>query len=206
MAKRGLVLIVLFAVLAVLVGETFLIVYLASDAVFNEPLGVILAVIALSIVGIKILRSRMANVMAALQGGSLPGFIIGQIGAALLVFPGFVTAVLGGLLLLPPMQKVLAAAFGAFFMNLMRKQAENMMRSGKMPGGFGGGANPFAGGQNPFAGGQNPFAGGQNPFAGGQNPFAGGQNPFANGQNPFAAFGAPDAQVRKGRTIEAKKS
>ncbi len=163
----------LLLVLVVLCGEAWVYVQVAR-AMDNEWLGAALALVVLSIAGWRILRWRGQRLAMAMMGGDPGRYMVALLGAALLVLPGFATAVLGILLQIPP------------FTGLLARPAKRLMRH------FAGAAAARMGGTmgNPAAG--NPFA---NPM-GGAFP---GAFPFATG-----GLRPDQSQPFSGKTIDAK--
>jgi UPF0716 protein FxsA len=75
--------------------------------------GVLSLVVLGALVGVGLLRGRLARVPALLQAGGDPARLLAQgamtaIGAVLLIAPGFLTDILGLALLLPPVQRAIA--------------------------------------------------------------------------------------------------
>ena len=151
-----------------------------------DPLTALIGMALLTIAGVVTVRKRLAGFMPAVMSGQGGRAAVGIVGGLLLALPGYITGVLGLVLLLPPVQTVAGRVMASIMAVMVRRFA------GKMPG-MPGGANPFAGAANPFgAGGANPFGAGQNPFAG-----AGGKG------NPFQQAGfKPDAKQRSGKVVD----
>lgn len=75
--------------------------------------GVLSLVVLGALVGVGLLRGRLARVPVLLRAGGDPARLLAQgaltaIGAVLLIAPGFLTDILGLALLLPPMQRAIA--------------------------------------------------------------------------------------------------
>lgn len=79
--------------------------------------GVLGLVILGALVGVAILRGRLARLPVLLRAGVDPAGLLAHgamtaLGAGLLILPGFLTDALGVALLLPPVQRWLAAGLG----------------------------------------------------------------------------------------------
>lgn len=86
-----------------------------------------------ALAGILLLRGRMARLPVLLRAGREPaqllaGGVLTALGAFLLILPGFVTDILGLVLLLPPLQAWLGR-------RLAQAEMQAEMRSGMRPGG-----------------------------------------------------------------------
>jgi UPF0716 family protein affecting phage T7 exclusion len=84
--------------------------------------------------------------------GTLGQRAVGLFGAFLLAFPGFISAGIGLLMQLPPVQRLFAGVAGRTLQRVSRRAAEQMAArggggfpGGGMPGGFPGGGFPGAG-------------------------------------------------------------
>lgn len=146
---RGLGCIFLLLVIGALSVElwVFLIVREWCD---KETLGLLLALIATSYIGVRVAIAQGRRLPMDLLAGQGGRRLIGVVGGALLAFPGFASDALGLLLLLPPVQ-IAFAGFGQRLANsLMRNIMGKMMGGGGMPGGFPGMPGGFPGG--PFPG------------------------------------------------------
>lgn len=77
----------------------------------------VLALVVLgALVGVGLLRGRLARIPVLLRAGGDPGRLLAQgaftaIGAVLLIAPGFLTDTLGLILLLPPVQRAITRRF-----------------------------------------------------------------------------------------------
>lgn len=79
--------------------------------------GVLGLVVLSAFLGIVILRGRMARIPVLLRAGAEPASLLAggamtAMGALLLIIPGFLTDIAGLVLLLPPVQRALAARLG----------------------------------------------------------------------------------------------
>ncbi len=126
-----------------------------------EWLGAILATAVASIVGVVIVKRQAAALPQELLGSfmGVPGKGLGRrvvaiLGGILLAIPGPATDVVGILLLLPPVQMLLAALAARIAMSIAKQTMGKMMAGGGLFGGIGG----AAGGGSPFPG-MMPFAG-----------------------------------------------
>jgi UPF0716 protein FxsA len=78
--------------------------------------GVLALVILGALVGVALLRGRLARIPALLRTGDDPARLLAQgamtaMGAVLLIAPGFLTDIIGLTLLLPPVQRAVARRF-----------------------------------------------------------------------------------------------
>lgn len=114
----------------------------------KETLGLLLALIATSYIGVRIAVAQGRKLPLDLLAGQGGRRLVGVIGGALLAFPGFASDAVGLLLLLPPVQIVLSGLGQRLASSLLRTMMGRMMGGGMpgmpgMPGGFPGG--PFPG-------------------------------------------------------------
>ena len=143
MSKLG-VWLFLGAVIAWTVLEIWVVVVLAD--VFREPLGVILTAFILSFIGYKLVRRQASGLPLAMMDGSIGRRVVGLLGAILLTLPGYVSGLIGIILLLPPVQVVFANVAGTIFQTMAKRTMEHMAKGGGFPGGgFARGGFPGAG-------------------------------------------------------------
>ncbi len=102
----------------------------------REYLGCILAVLVLTIVGVRLARYHLQAIAPALMQGRAGRHVIGMLGAVLLIIPGFLTGAFGLLLSLPPVQSLFAKVGNVLVAGIARKAM----------GGMFGGRSPFGGG------------------------------------------------------------
>jgi UPF0716 family protein affecting phage T7 exclusion len=126
-----------------------------------EWLGALLLTAICSVVGVVIIKRQAAALPQELVGSfmGMPGKGLGRrvvaiLGGILLAIPGPATDVLGILLLLPPVQMLLAALAARIAMSVAKQTMGKMMAGGGLFGGAGG----AAGGRSPFPG-MMPFPG-----------------------------------------------
>lgn len=133
---RGVGCLLFLLILVVLVGEGFLAWWLAAQVgegrVADGLLPIILCGLGLSVAGWYLMRWRIKTMALAMLGGRGGPAMVGILGAALIVFPGFATAGLGMLLQLPPVQ----ALFGKVASKVMQAYVKKAM--GGMAAGGGG--------------------------------------------------------------------
>ncbi|TVR42887.1 MAG: FxsA family protein [Planctomycetota bacterium] len=142
---KGLGCLFLLLVLAVIVGEVLLIIYLGGPA---DPIGghltLIILAVAATIIGIKLVRWRGKQIPQAMLTGRIGRAATGLIGAVLLIFPGLATGLVGLLMQLPPVQALLAGLMQKIFLVFTATAMKRMGGMGGMGGGFPG-AGPGAG-------------------------------------------------------------
>jgi UPF0716 family protein affecting phage T7 exclusion len=110
----------------------------------KDVLGPLLALVALSIIGFKVVGMHVRRLPAAFMSGAIGPRLIGLLGGMLLVLPGFLTAVLGAALQIPLLQRwfgsigsKLAGALSRYaFSNGMGPLARMGGFPGTSPGGF----------------------------------------------------------------------
>jgi UPF0716 family protein affecting phage T7 exclusion len=113
----------------------------------HDVLGPILLVVATSIVGVKILQYQLKRLPQAIVGGNLGRRLVGVIGAVFIIVPGFISDALGLLLLLPPVQALLAGVGTVIGASLAKRTMGRMFGGGMFPpGGAPGGFPGFPGG------------------------------------------------------------
>jgi UPF0716 family protein affecting phage T7 exclusion len=117
--------------------------FLWVRAQFEDTLGPLLLLIAISYIGVRIAVAQGRKLPMDLLAGTAGRRLIGVIGGALLAFPGFASDVPGILLLLPPVQLALASFGQRLAASLLRNIMGRMMGGGSLPkGGFPGGLFP----------------------------------------------------------------
>lgn len=112
-------------------------------------LPIIVIQVILMVIGVMLVKSTIAQLPTALMGsvmgqGTAAGrLVVRLLAGILLIVPGFFLDAVALILLLPPVQAVLAALGQRVVMSLVRQQMAKMFPGG-MPGGAGG--FPFPGG------------------------------------------------------------
>jgi UPF0716 family protein affecting phage T7 exclusion len=119
------------------------------DRQTDRILPVVLLLIATSYIGVRVAIWHGRKLPMDLLAGNAGRRLIAVAGGALLAFPGFASDALGLLLLLPPVQSLLAGLGQRIAMSLLRN-IMGRMGGGGMPGGFPGMPGGFPGG--PFPG------------------------------------------------------
>src|SRR3954468_11335738 len=131
---------VVLLVIAGITGEVYLALWIARR--FEEPFGVILGVIATTVIGFKVAKHHVAQLPMDMLSGNLGRRMVAVVGGALLFFPGFASDVLGLILLVPLVQRPLAGVAAKLAQALMRQAMKQMGGQGgqggfpTMPGGF----------------------------------------------------------------------
>lgn len=183
----------LLGIVAVLAGEvySFVVAHRLLGAYARDLIGganpsdtllpIIAIQVALMIIGFVLVKVTVAQLPMALMGslmgqGTAAGrLVLRALAGVLLIVPGFFLDVVAVLLLLPPVQALLAASGQRIVMALVRQQMTRMF-----PGGMPGGAGGF------------PFP------PGGMKGFPGGAFPGMQPRGPLA----PDARVSRGRVVD----
>jgi UPF0716 family protein affecting phage T7 exclusion len=104
----------------------------------KDIFGPILAMIVLSIIGVKLMQSNARRLPQDFITGQVGPRLIGLIGAILVIIPGFVTGVIGLLFQLPPLQRLLGR-FGNAIGASLAKRAMSGALGKRFGGGFPGG-------------------------------------------------------------------
>jgi UPF0716 family protein affecting phage T7 exclusion len=120
--------------------------------------GLVLGIVAISYIGVRIAIYQGKRIPLEFMSGGAGRRLVGALGGVLLAFPGYLSDALGILLLLPPIQLLLAKGANTLAMAMARHAMKGMAGGGKGFPGFPGGGFPGGG----FPGG--PFPGG--PFPG----------------------------------------
>lgn len=102
----------------------------------------LIAVIVLSWTGWRIIAYHIKLLPAAFMTGDAGRRLVGIIAGALLLFPGYITAVMAMPFLLPPVQRLFGRMGNAIAGGLLR-HVMGRMKPGAFPGGFASG--PFPG-------------------------------------------------------------
>ena len=116
--------------------------------------GLILGVIVISYLGVRIAMYHGKRIMPEFMTGGAGKRLVGLVGGVLLVFPGYLSDAVGLILLLPPVQVLLARVANLAVAAIARNAMKGMIGGKGFPGGGGGGFPGFPGG---FPGG--PFPG-----------------------------------------------
>jgi UPF0716 family protein affecting phage T7 exclusion len=142
--NRGLGCLMLLLVLGAFAGELW--VFLVVRERVDDTLGPLLVIIATSYIGVRVAIWHGQKLPLDLLAGTAGRRLIAVLGGVLLAFPGLVSDVLGLLLLLPPLQSVLAG-FGQRLASSLMRNIMSRMGGGSFPGGMPGGfpGGPFPG-------------------------------------------------------------
>lgn len=124
----------LLAVLLVITGEVALAWLLGEMWEDVGGLGALIVLAILTVVGVQLVRSRSKALPQAVMQGRPGEAMVGIIAAFLIAFPGFVTAALGGLLLIPFIQRRFTTLAQRLFLRLVAKAAGQMGQGGGFPG------------------------------------------------------------------------
>jgi len=140
---KKLIVLLLLGMVAVLTLELW--VLLEVMRLVKDVLGPLLALVVLSVIGIKVVAMQVRRLPAAFVSGAIGPRLIGLLGGVLLVFPGFLTALLGAVLQIPLLQRW-CGRFGSRLAGALSRYA---MRGGMGPlaslGGLRGAAGGFPG-------------------------------------------------------------
>ena len=99
-------------------------------------------IVAMAIVGGRIVKYHVAQVIPALLAGKAGRHVVGALGGVLIAIPGLISDIPGLLLLLPPVQTALGSLGNALVASVVKRSMGKMF----------GGASPFGGGASPFPG------------------------------------------------------
>lgn len=123
-----------------------------NRALYNEAghdvVSCFILLIIMTVVGWRFAAWHIRQIPAAFMAGKAGRHLIGALGGALLVIPGFLSDIVGVILLLPPIQIALSAV-GNRLVKVFAAQVMRRMMGGmgaNMGGGMGGGAGAFPGG------------------------------------------------------------
>jgi UPF0716 family protein affecting phage T7 exclusion len=111
---------------------------------FEDAVLPIAAVVALSIIGWKLVQFHKNRMMVSFAQGQAGSRIIGMLGAVLIVIPGFISGFIGLLLQIPFIQRLFASLGNKIMASMMKRF---------MGGGFPGAGFPGAGFPGGFPGG-----------------------------------------------------
>ena len=119
---------------------------------FEDVPVVIAAVVALSIVGYKLLMFHKNRLMAAFVQNKAGSRIIGMVGAVLLILPGFITGAIGLILQIPLVQSLFGRIGNALMASVMKRAMGGAFGKGFPGAGFPSGGFPGAGFPGGFPG------------------------------------------------------
>lgn len=117
-------------------------VFLIVRERFDDTLGPLLLLIATTYIGVRVAIWHGRKLPLEMLAGHGGRRLVGVLGGALLAFPGFASDGLGLLLLLPPVQTVLASFGQRLAASLLRNVMGRMMGKGGLPGGMFPGIKP----------------------------------------------------------------
>jgi hypothetical protein len=152
LAMRALIFLLTTCVL-ILAGTNLLAYLLLSRLLDDEYLGVAILLLVVWMLGLRLLRLRIAQIPERLVQASGPRFVIALVGAGLMAFPGPITAGLGLILQLPPVQLITAGLGRVILARILQRWMGRMAGGSAAGAGLGGMAFRFgAAGGFPFAG------------------------------------------------------
>jgi len=88
-------------------------------------------IIAMAVVGVKLVKHHVAQVVPALLMGKAGRHVVGAFGGVLLLIPGIISDVVGLFLLLPPVQIALGKLGNAVVASIVKRTMGSMFGGGK---------------------------------------------------------------------------
>jgi UPF0716 protein FxsA len=140
---KKLIVLLLLGVVALLVLELW--VLLEVMRLVKDVLGPLLALVALSVIGFKVIGMHVRRLPTAFLSGAIGPRLIGLLGGVLLALPGFLTAILGALLQIPVLQRWLGSVGSRLAAALSRTALSGGLGPLAGMGGFPGAPGAFPG-------------------------------------------------------------